>query len=78
MIMIYLVLNLEDDPCVVNVCSTREKANELIEQYQNNFAKNMGYVPEFGITEINPNDTKDILWDCYDNEYCTELEEDYD
>lgn len=64
---IYLVLNLEDsEPFVVNICTTLDKATELIEQYRNN-AEESGYDVDFEIEIVDL--SKEIAWDCYNNKY---------
>jgi len=64
---ICLVLNLEgDEPFVVNICTTYNKAKELVEQYRNN-AKREGCDMRFEIEIVDL--YKEVAWDCYDNEY---------
>ena len=67
MIMIYLVLNLQDsEPFVVNICTTLDKAAELVRQYKNNW-KEQGLDAEYGIEEVDL--YKDIAWDCYNSKF---------
>ena len=64
---ICLVLNLQDDePFVVNICTTYRKAEELLEQYRNN-AKKAGSNMRFEIEVVDL--YKEVAWDCYNNEY---------
>ena len=70
---IYLVIiDLYDseENSIVDICSTREKAEELMEKYINNCKQNgsEGYSPySYHIDEVELDSSKDVLWDCYQN-----------
>ena len=63
-----LIIDIYDteENSIVNICSTREKAEELMNQYINN-AKESGYFNNYHIDEVDLDSSKEILWDCYDN-----------
>lgn len=68
---IYLVLNNEnvDEPFVINICSTEEKANALSEQYRKNFIKTCLLTEEDAYSRITIKCVEltdaPVLWDCY-------------
>jgi len=65
---IYLViidLYRYEENSIVNICKTREKAEELMNQYTERW-KNNGDV-SYHIDEVNLNSEDEILWDCYNN-----------
>jgi hypothetical protein len=63
--MLYLVLNVEDpyQKWVLDICTTREKAEHLKEQYCNNFRENQHYY-ECDIIDIEevPITNEEIIW----------------
>lgn len=63
-----LIIDIYDteENSIVNICSTREKAEELMNQYINN-AKESGYIHDYHIDEVDLDSSKEILWDCYNN-----------
>lgn len=66
---IYLVIIAmfnEEENSIVNICSTKEKAIELKEQYTKN-CKCSGYDSEYYIQEVILDPNEEILWDCYKN-----------
>lgn len=70
---IYLViidLYRDEENSIVNICKTREKAEELMNQYIEN-GENEDNDEDFSyhyhIDEVDLNSENDILWDCYDN-----------
>ena len=46
---LYLVLNIKDEPFVINICNNVGKAEELKHKYINNFINNDYYFSEFYI-----------------------------
>ena len=54
----------DEENSIVNICTTREKAEEVMDLYINNSDDS-----EFNyhIDEITIDYSKDVLWDCYDN-----------
>lgn len=70
---IYLViidLYESEENSIVNICSNRETAEKLMNQYIKN-CKASGYESNYHyhIDEVELNDSEDILWDCYRNSY---------
>lgn len=66
---IYLViidLYRYEENSIVNICKTREKAEELMNQYIENW-KNVEGDISYHIDEVNLNSENEILWDCYNN-----------
>ena len=66
---IYLVIiDLYDseENSIVNICSTREKAEELMNKYENN-TSNSQIPHDYHIDEVTLDSSDDILWDCYEN-----------
>ena len=64
---IYLViidLYLSEENSIVNICSSRERAEELMNEYINN-CKNSDF--SYHIDEVDLDPSKEVLWDCYDN-----------
>lgn len=65
---LYLVLNVENESFVVNICSTSDKAMELAIKYRNNFVEN-DYDEEdaYNIIQVVEVDITDnpVIWDCY-------------
>ena len=62
---IYLVLNVENpsERCVLDICTTREKAEQLKEQYCENFRKNQYYYNcEIIEVEEIPITNDEIIW----------------
>ncbi len=58
----YLVINYEEDPFIINICSNRDTAEELKEIYDNNF--HMDDMDSFiRIEKIEG--SGDILWTAY-------------
>lgn len=68
--MIYLVvidLYESEENSIVNICSNRETAEKLMEQYIEN-CYNRGYdTVSYHIEEVELDPNKNILWDCYNN-----------
>ena len=68
--MIYLVvidLYESEENSIVNICSNREIAEKLMEQYIEN-GNSRGYdTISYHIEEVELDPNKDILWDCYNN-----------
>ena len=68
--MIYLVvidLYESEENSIVNICSNRETAEKLMEQYIEN-CYNRGYdTVSYHIEEVELDSNKNILWDCYNN-----------
>lgn len=68
---IYLVIiDLYDseENSIVDICSTREKAEELMEKYINNCKQHeIASSYSYHIDEVELDSSKDILWDCYQN-----------
>lgn len=65
---IYLViidLYHDEENSIVNICKTREKAEELMNQYIGNGDDEDSY--SYHIDEVDLNSDDEILWDCYDN-----------
>ena len=67
---IYLVvidLYESEENSIVNICTTREKAEELVEKYVT--AGEQYNLNDFSyhIDEVELDPSKDILWDCYIN-----------
>lgn len=65
---LYLILNTKLDNFVLDICKTKETAEKLAENYRKNFINEI----ELSIEEANDliivkeiDDSKDILWDCY-------------
>lgn len=69
---LYLVVNTKQeedyDYFVINICKTKDSAEKLAENYRKNFINEI----ELSIEEANDliivkeiDDSKDILWDCY-------------
>jgi hypothetical protein len=69
--MLYLVLNVEDprEKWVLDICTDLEKAEQLKDQYCNNFKKNSSYYYDCNIIEIEPVEITDekVIWS-YDKE----------
>jgi hypothetical protein len=66
---IYLVIiDLYDNEenSIVDICNTREKAEELMEEYMNNCKQHYTSY-SYHIDEVELDSSKDILWDCYQN-----------
>ncbi len=66
---IYLViidLYHDEENSIVNICKTREKAEELMNQYIEGW-KNDDKSVSYHIDEVNLNSEDEILWDCYNN-----------
>lgn len=64
--MIYLVLNVEDQPVVLDICSSLEVANSLAKIYTTNFESNKRCKCDFIMVEPVDTDTgSDILWTLY-------------
>ena len=66
---IYLViidLYGNEENSIVDICSTREKAEELMEEYMSNCKQNYASY-SYHIDEVELDSSKDILWDCYQN-----------
>lgn len=66
-----VVIDLYDseENSIVNICTTKEVAEEQIEIFKENSIKN-GYSSkdfDYHIDEIEIDYSKDILWDCYVN-----------
>lgn len=61
----------EEENSIVDICTTREKAEELISQYQEN-GREYEDVVNYHIDEVELDDSKDVLWDCYENSYYVE------
>lgn len=57
-----------EENSIVNICTSREVAEQQIEQFEENAIKN-GFANDFDyhIDEIDIDYSKDILWDCYEN-----------
>ena len=68
--MIYLVIidlyNTEENS-IVNICTTKEKAEELMNQYIKNNNESGYNDVSYHIDEVELDFSKDILWDCYNN-----------
>ena len=69
---IYLVvieLYNDEENSIVDICTTREKAEELMNEYVAEGKKNFPDDDEFSyrIDEVELDESKDILWDCYRN-----------
>ena len=63
---IYLVIidiYKDEENSIVNICTSREKAEELMERYK----EQAGSAFNYHIDEVVIDFSKDILWDCYDN-----------
>ena len=65
---LYLVIidiyhNIEENS-IVDICTTREKAEELMKLYAGNSDDSKF---NYHIDEITIDYGKDVLWDCYDN-----------
>lgn len=58
----YLVINYEDDPFIVDICSDRDTAEELKEIYDNNFQID-GRESPIGIEKVEG--IGDVLWTAY-------------
>ena len=61
---IYLVIiDLYDteENSIVNICTTREKAEELMSEY----GEGSGF--SYHIDEVDLDFSKDVIWDCYVN-----------
>ena len=68
--MIYLVvidLYESEENSIVNICSNREIAEKLMEQYIENSNKREYDTVGYHIEEVELDPNKDILWDCYNN-----------
>ena len=71
---IYLVIvnyynicdDIKEENSVVNICSTKEKAEELKNQYIRN-CRCLSDRAEYHIDEVILDSSNDILWDCYNN-----------
>ena len=61
----------EEENSIVDICTTHDKAEELISQYQEN-GKEYEDTVNYHIDEVELDDSKDILWDCYENSYYIE------
>lgn len=63
--MIYLVLNVENpqERWVLDICTTREKAEQLKDKYCNNFRENQHYY-ECNIIEVEevPITDSEVIW----------------
>lgn len=67
--MIYLVIIAmfnEKENSIVNICSTRDKAESLVKEYTNSWQES-GEYHEYYIQELDINTDSEILWDCYRN-----------
>ena len=56
----------EEENSIVDICSSREAAEDLISQYLEN-AKGHGDSHSYHIDEVKLDSSKKILWDCYEN-----------
>ena len=71
--VIYLVLNTKDDErFVINICSTKERAEALRNSYIHNFYENNVYYesdekPEdfLSVQEVNLDTDRETLWSSY-------------
>ena len=61
----------EEENSIVDICTTHKKAEELISQYQENGREHEETV-NYHIDEVELDDSKDVLWDCYENPYYVE------
>ena len=61
----------EEENSIVDICTTRKKAEKLISQYQEN-GREYEDVVNYHIDEVELDDSKDVLWDCYENPYYVE------
>ena len=52
-----------EENSIVNICTSREAAENLMEQYLINSENRLSY----HIDEITIDYSKDVLWDCYKN-----------
>lgn len=63
---LYLVivdLYENEENSIVNICTSKEIAENLMEKYR----ENSQYELDYHIDEITIDYSKDILWDCYEN-----------
>ena len=65
---LYLVLNIKDEPFVINICNNVGKAEELKHKYINNFINNGEKECDFIVVEeVSLDPSKEVLWDAYDD-----------
>ena len=63
---IYLVLNTETDPYVIDICSNKQIACMLADKYKDNFIRNTDKIPDFiKVKEVDLDNTVDVLWTMY-------------
>lgn len=68
---LYCVINLEnDEPFIVTICNTREKAEELVERYKSNYKEAGCDVPSFDVSEFDSETSyhNGVVFDIY-NDY---------
>lgn len=64
--MIYLVLNVKEETVVLDICSSLEVANELVDIYTSNFKNNTGGKCDFIMVEpVDTSTDSDVFWTLY-------------
>ena len=67
---IYLVIIAmfnEEENSIINICTSKEKAESLKTQYEHNCKCNHSTDCEYYVQEVFLDSDKEILWDCYNN-----------
>ena len=63
---LYLVINLEEEPYIINICDNEEKAEELSDTYRSNYMRNHYEAPPFDVVTVDTDDSNNgILFDVY-------------
>lgn len=63
--ILYLVVNRENEPIILNICKTLEMAKTLAETYESNFKKNLNKEGIIAIEDIDVSLNNEVIWSMY-------------
>lgn len=64
---IYLVINTEGDPFIIDICRTVGAANYLADKYRKNFEKYHEYCDFIEVEKVSLNSMDDVFWTAYNS-----------